>query len=121
MYSTNPHGYRQSPNFPVLQGGGGGRNHCPDCLCYPCIIVLPPDFLRGPHPTNAEKWHRLYRMFWKVLKDLGVWCDEEYLRRKQDRTVWDDKRAPLCHSSKFIISSVYNIIYTGSETSLSQS
>ena len=65
-----------------------------------------------------------YYMFWKVLKDLGVWRDEEYLRRKQDQTVWDDRRDILPHCV-IAVSSLYQVCIisyiTGSETSLSQS
>ena len=55
-----PRGYRKSPSYPMLRG----ENHCPHCLCAPCVIALPPDFLKGScdaHPANAEKRHRLYR------------------------------------------------------------
>ena len=36
-------------------------------LFVPCIILRPPDYLRGmcgPHPANDEKRHRLYIKFW---------------------------------------------------------
>ena len=78
-----------------------GPNHCSYCLCAPCVVQLPPDFLRGtcaPHATNNEKRHRLYHLFWKLLKDLGVWRDTEYLGRKAQRTTRDDRRdiLPQC-------------------------
>jgi len=72
-----------------------GPNHCSHCLCAPCVVDMPPDFLKGScdaHPANAEKRHRLYRMFWRLLNDLCVWQDPEYLRRKERRTVRDDRR-----------------------------
>ena len=74
-----------------------GPNHCSYCLCAPCIIQLPPEFLRGTS-ANSEKHHRLYRLFWKLLKDLGVWHDAEYLERKAERTTRDDRRdiLPQC-------------------------
>jgi len=93
----NPRGYRQADHIPVLQG----ENHCPHCLCTPCIIVLPLDFLRGscsPHPANNEKRYRLYRLFWGVLKDLGVWTDEEYLQRKARRTARNDRHTGDWHT-----------------------
>ena len=34
----------------------------------------------------------LYRKFWRCLKTLGVWRDEDYLSRKETRTARDDKR-----------------------------
>ena len=60
--TTKPQGYQQAHSVPVLRG----RNHCHHCFFSPCLIALPPDFLRGscsPHPANEEKQHRLYRMF----------------------------------------------------------
>ena len=86
-----PLGYRQLSGAPVHRGA----NYCRDCLCSPCIIQCPPDYLWGscgPHPANAEKRHTLYRKFWRSLKALGVWHDEDYLRRKEARTVRDDRR-----------------------------
>ena len=70
-YPSHPRSYRQNPQFPVLRG----INHCRYCLCAPCVIQLPPDFLHGsasPHPANDEKRHRLYRLFWKLLSDVGL-------------------------------------------------
>jgi hypothetical protein len=57
--------------------------------------------LRGtcdPHPANANKRHGLYRQFWRLLKDLGLWRDPEYLSRKETRTTRADRREvmPLC-------------------------
>ena len=93
----NPRGYRFSTRVPVLRG----NDHCEFCLCAPCVIQLPPDFLNGsasPHPANSEKRHMLYRKFWRLLKDRCVWQDAEYLRRKEGRTVRDDRRdiMPTC-------------------------
>ena len=82
---------RENPQYPVLRG----PDHCHYCLCAPCVIQLPPDFLRGsasPHAANDEKRYRLYRFFWKLLSDVGLWCNEEYLRRKEGRTDIYDKR-----------------------------
>jgi hypothetical protein len=90
-FPSHPRGYRENPRYPVLRG----LDHCRYCLCAPCVIQLPPDFLRGsasPHPANDEKRYRLYRLFWKLLSDVGLWCDDEYLQRKEARTVIHDKR-----------------------------
>ena len=76
-------GYRNISIIPVLHE----VDYCSYCLCHPCVNVIPLDFLVGtcgPHPANDEKSHRLYRKFWKLLLDLGVWNDEDYLRRKED-------------------------------------
>ena len=78
-----------------------GPDYCHYCLCAPCVLQLPPDFLRGsasPHAANDGKRYRLYHFFWKVLSDVGLWHDEEYLRRKEGRTVIHDKREimPKC-------------------------
>ena len=90
-FPNHPRGYRSSPHVPVLRVDD---DHCLHCLCALCIIDVPPDFLRGwcgPHPTNDEKRHRLYRLFWSTLKDFGVWRDDEYLQRKQEWTTIGDR------------------------------
>ncbi len=76
-----PREYQTASHHPVLRGEG----HCPHRLCAP-VIALPPDFLQGscsPHPANDEKRYRLYRLHWRVLNDLNLWCDDEYLQRNQ--------------------------------------
>lgn len=62
---------------------------------------MPPEFLEGScdaHPANDEKRHRLYRLFWCLLTDMCFFRDPEYLRRKEGRTVRDDRREilPMC-------------------------
>lgn len=37
------------------------------------------------NPADDEKRHKLHQLFWRVLKDFA-WMDEEYLRRKAERT-----------------------------------
>ena len=95
--SPPPHSYQQNPQFPILRG----TNHCRYCLCTPCVIWLPPDFLRGSASlcsANDEKRHRLYHLFWKLLSDVGLWQDEEYLQMKEGRIAIYDKREiiPKC-------------------------
>ena len=96
----HPYGYREKREYPKLRG----RDHCPFCLCAPCIIAMPPEYLRGsasPHDANDEKRHVLYRKFWRTLDMVGLWYDPEYLGRKEQRTTRDD-HAPLCNYSKII-------------------
>ena len=88
---NTPSGYNRIEDVPLLRG----HNHCQHCLCSPCVVVQPPNFLRGscdPHPANSEKRHMLYRKFWRCLSSLGVWRDDGYLRRKEARTVREDRR-----------------------------
>ena len=96
-FPSHPYSYQENPQYPLLRG----PNHCHYCLCAPCVIQLPPDFLRGsasPHPANDEKRHRLYRFLWRLLNDMGLWRDDEYLQRKEGRTAIYDKREiiPRC-------------------------
>ncbi len=109
---SHPRGYRESGSVPVLRGGL--EECCPHCLCGPCVIALPPDFLIGAcgaHPANDEKRHRLYRKFWRLLQDVGLWGHEEYLQRKERRTVRHDRRdiMPKC-VIEVSISTVFVII-----------
>ena len=111
--SAHPRGYKRSPRCPVLRG----VNHCQYCFCAPCVIDLPPKFLKGscdPHPANDEKRHRLYSLFWRMFSNLGMWRDEEYLQKKEGRTVRDDRRDihPRC---------VIQVIYTCPASTLVES
>ena len=47
---------------------------------------------------NAHKRYPLYRKFWRVLNDLGVWWHDQYLARKARRTCVEDVREvmPTC-------------------------
>ena len=59
------------------------------------MIEQPPDLLAGsagPHPANDYNRHHIYKMFWRLLKDLGVWKTEEYLMRKEGCTRRADRR-----------------------------
>ena len=74
---------------PILDGG----SRCLYCFCRPCIIASPPAFLVGCASADARNAHKrlpLYRKFWRVLNELGVWRHEEYLERKALRTTTDD-------------------------------
>lgn len=58
------------------------------------MIAVPPDFLKGSydaHPANAEKCHRLYKLFWALMTELSFFMDPDYLQRKEEQTVRDDK------------------------------
>ena len=49
---------------------------CPHCFCSPCVIANPPSFVVGRAAMNAHNAHKrypLYRKFWRVLNELGVW------------------------------------------------
>ena len=78
-----------------------GEGHCIHCLFSPCIVSSPPSFVTGqsgPHPRNNQHRFRLYRAFWRVLRELGLWRSPEYLRRKREVTHEADPREiiPLC-------------------------
>ena len=57
-----------------------GPERCPHCFCSPCVVTLPPTFLVGsapPNLRNAHKIYPLYRKFWRVCRDIGVWKHRE--------------------------------------------
>ena len=88
---AHPRGWRRFEQPPMFRG----PDHCPHCLCSPCVVVLRPDYLRGrcgPHPANDEKRHRLYKKFWRSLEDLGLWLDEDYRQLKSAQALRDDVR-----------------------------
>ena len=82
------------------------------------MIALPPDWLRGqcdPHDANAEKRYWFYRKFWGLLRDLGLWDDPEYVRRKEWRTARDDRREKMANcviivSDKKVLKEAHNHI-----------
>ena len=57
--------------------------------------LLLQSLLRGRAQAaigNGSKRFLLYKKFWQVLKDLGVWRCEKYLEWKSQRTSRDDPR-----------------------------
>ena len=61
---------------PTLNGVG----RCPYCFCAPCVTVLHPTFLTGRAAAdlrNAHKCYPLYRKFWCVLNELGLWRHDQ--------------------------------------------
>ena len=76
---------------PILDG----RSKCPYCFCRPCINASPLAFLVGSASDDARNTHKhfpLYRKFWRVLNQLGMWRHEEYLERKALRITTYDVR-----------------------------
>ena len=87
-------GYSES-NYLVL----GGSNACHHCFCSPCVILSPPVFLVGscaPSLANNSDQFKLYRQFWKLLRDTGLWQYPQYL--EMQITARDDPHEfpPLC-------------------------
>ena len=79
----------------------GGDDVCPYCRLSPCIIARPPNWLRGSSQAslgNQAKRFRLYKKFWTLLGQLGLWNDPHYLALKVTKTSIMDKRdvMPLC-------------------------
>ena len=98
-----PFGY-DGQNPPELSNEGSneeGEGCCPHCFFSPCIVAKPPSFLQGssaPYPRNRQHRFRLYRGFWRALKDLGLWQNPRYLERKREKTTVHDVREviPSC-------------------------
>ena len=62
-------------------------------------------------PTpNASKRFRLYRLFWGLLKDVGVWRAEEYLRRKERRMRRGDRREIIPYCIKEVMSMYMGVL-----------
>ena len=59
-------------------------------------MTWPLDYLcgmYGPHPANDKKGIIFINKKKKrTLKNMNLWIDEEYLQRKEERTVRDHKR-----------------------------
>jgi hypothetical protein len=53
---------------------------CPHCLLSPCVINKPPSWLRGSASSslgNATKRFKLYKKFWSLLNQHGIWNHPE--------------------------------------------
>ena len=64
-------------------------------MYYVCIIIQAPSWLRGSAEaslSNQCKRYKLYRKFWSLLGQLGVWNDPVYLQFKQTKTSLNDPR-----------------------------
>ena len=90
-------------NPPVLDGTTV-HPLCPQCHLGPCITVRPPIRQLGssaPSLGNLAKHYTLYRTFWRVLRQLGVWSHPEYLLLKATKKNPID--VELCNFSKFTL------------------
>ena len=66
-----------------------GPDACPHCHLAPCITAKPPNWLRGSaeaNLSNITKRFRLYRRFWTLLGQLGLWNHPQYIEYKQTKT-----------------------------------
>ena len=66
-----------------------------------CIIVRHPSWLVGSSSHSLacmEKKYNLYRKFWRVLRQLGIWSHSLYLAYKATQTAVSDVRdiMPQC-------------------------
>ena len=80
---------------PPCLGGNPTDSPCPFCHLGPCIIVRHPSWLVGsssPSLMCMEKRYKLYRKFWQVLRQLGVWSYPQYLAYKATQTAVSDVR-----------------------------
>ena len=88
-------------NPPPVMGCGDEEDFCLHCFMCPCAVLKRPDFLGGSsdaHIRIRQHRFRLYRGFWKMLKDLCLWTDNHYLECKRRVTQEHDQREiiPSC-------------------------
>lgn len=63
---------------------------CPHCLCDPCIAHEANRqswWLAGQHPPrtgNSSGRKQLYKRFWSMLTERGLWMSETYTIRKNE-------------------------------------
>ncbi len=90
VLSLGPGGYDHD-DPPVLNGEGP----CPYCHLSPCVRARPPSWLIGsaaPNLGNMVKRFKLYRKYWTLLGQLGVWNHPLYMAYKVTKTSAHDKR-----------------------------
>jgi hypothetical protein len=78
-----------------------GPDQCPYCHLCLCVIIQSPTWLIGSAPPNLgndSKRYKLYRKFWRLLGQLGVWNNPSYIQLKQTQTTLNDPRdvMPVC-------------------------
>ena len=86
---------------------------CPFLRLGSCIITRPPSWFRGSAPSslgNQVKRFLLYKKFWTLLGQLGVWNDPVYLALKVTKTSINDRRdvMPKCVVT---VSKIINIVH----------
>ena len=79
----------------------GGSDACHHCFYSPCVVHSPPAFLVGSfatHLANNSKRFKLFRQFWQLLRDIGIWQHPQHLANKTKITTRDDPHEilPLC-------------------------
>ncbi|CAC5400046.1 unnamed protein product [Mytilus coruscus] len=70
-------------------GDNNGNEKCPFCLVAPCVAVSnesAPWIGEGQPPSaeNSGVRKEIYKRFWKIMDNLGVWYTEDYLDRKKN-------------------------------------
>ena len=104
--NTGPSGY--GGGHPPILNGTADEPPCPYCHLGPCIISRAPSWLVGssaPGLGNLAKRYTLYRKFWRVLRQLGVWSHPLYLNEKVLHTTLADVREvmPKCVTTVSLI------------------
>ncbi len=99
-----PGGYSEGDPSPVMDG----NDPCPFCHLSPCVLTRPPNWLTGSAAANMGnivKRYKLYKKFWTLLGNLGVWNHPLYMAYKITKTSVHDRRdvMPDCAKSKFQI------------------
>ncbi len=75
------------------------RVTAPSICTLPVCLHILPSFSKGL-AVHTQQMMRRNRLYWKTLTELGVWCDEEYLKHKVSHTSTYDRREiiPKCHT-----------------------
>ena len=60
---------------------------CSYCFCGPCVTSVTFQQLcwpqqHMPHAANSRIRKQIYRKFWGLMANLGLWKDDRYLHRK---------------------------------------
>lgn len=94
------------PVPPPIPSHHEGNEECPHCLCAPCITSNR--FRQGwwprgnspPHLVNRSLRLQLYKNFWALLYNHGVWLDPRYKQRKEQAIKLDPRMKRFKWQSK---------------------
>ena len=86
-------------------------SECPQCICDPCITHAAnrqswwPERQHPPRDGNSNGRKHLYKKFWSMLSERGLWVKEIYLTRKRDALARDPNRKNYVYHRRELIPS----------------
>lgn len=88
-HDPDPVEVHQACQEDILQDEEYRDGECRECFCVPCVTNYPQRWLGPGQAANPRKPEqnsglrkKIYKKYWKVLKDRYVWMDRRYQNRR---------------------------------------